>query len=151
VPDPKTLVLKDPKDYRIIGKPQASTTPPSSPASRCIGIDVVRAGHAVRHLREGPVFGAKVASVDLAPAKAVKGVRNAFAIDGGTKLNGLLPGVAVVADSWWAARKGRNALEISGPSTRPRPVQRKLRRQGRRTGHGPAAAPTARTATSTRP
>jgi isoquinoline 1-oxidoreductase beta subunit len=62
---------------------------------------------------KAPVFGAKVAKVDLAPAKAVKGVRDAFVVEGGTAFNGLLSGVAVVADSWWAARKGRNALEVT--------------------------------------
>jgi isoquinoline 1-oxidoreductase beta subunit len=40
----------------------------------------------------------------------VKGVRGAFVVDGGTALDGLLPGVAVVGDSWWAARKGRAKL-----------------------------------------
>jgi len=58
------------------------------------------------------VFGARVDRVDLAPALAVKGVRAAFVVEGGTALDGLLPGVAVVADSWWTARKGRQALEV---------------------------------------
>jgi len=58
------------------------------------------------------VFGAKVASADLDAARAVKGVKKAFIVDGGTDLSGLLPGVAVVGDTWWAARKGRNALKI---------------------------------------
>jgi isoquinoline 1-oxidoreductase beta subunit len=62
---------------------------------------------------KAPVFGAKVAKVDLAPAKAVKGVRDAFVVEGGTTFNGLVSGVAVVADSWWAARKGRDALEVT--------------------------------------
>jgi isoquinoline 1-oxidoreductase subunit beta len=52
-----------------------------------------------------------VASADLDAARAVKGVRKVFVVDGGTRLDGLLPGVAVVGDSWWAARKGRNALK----------------------------------------
>jgi isoquinoline 1-oxidoreductase subunit beta len=60
---------------------------------------------------KAPVFGAKVASANLDAARAVKGVKKVFVVDGGTRLDGLLPGVAVVADSWWAARKGRNALQ----------------------------------------
>lgn len=112
-PDPKTLVLKDPKAFRIIGQSQKSQNLDAITTGQPLyGIDVVVPGMLFATFVKAPVYGAKVASVDLAPAKAVKGVRDAFIIEGGTNLNGLLPGVAVVADSWWAARKGRNALEI---------------------------------------
>lgn len=112
-PDPKTLVLKDPKAFRIIGQSHKSQNLDAITTGQPLyGIDVVVPGMLFATFVKAPVYGAKVASVDLAPAKAVKGVRDAFIIEGGTNLNGLLPGVAVVADSWWAARKGRNALEI---------------------------------------
>ncbi|PIB91429.1 xanthine dehydrogenase family protein molybdopterin-binding subunit [Caulobacter sp. FWC2] len=112
-PDPKTLVLKDPKAFRIIGQSHKSQNLDAITTGQSLyGIDVVVPGMLFATFVKAPVYGAKVASVDLAPAKAVKGVRDAFVIEGGTNLNGLLPGVAVVADSWWAARKGRNALEI---------------------------------------
>lgn len=112
-PDPKTLVLKDPKAFRIIGQSHKSQNLDAITTGQPLyGIDVVVPGMLFATFVKAPVYGAKVASVDLAPAKAVKGVRDAFVIEGGTNLNGLLPGVAVVADSWWAARKGRNALEI---------------------------------------
>jgi isoquinoline 1-oxidoreductase beta subunit len=39
-------------------------------------------------------------------------VRQAFAVEGGTELNGLLDGVAILADNWWAAKSARDALEI---------------------------------------
>ncbi len=73
---------------------------------------------------KAPIFGATVESADLAAAKSVKGVRDAFVIDGESdslsflqdfKI-GLLPGVAVVADSWWAACKGREKLAIGWAS-----------------------------------
>lgn len=112
-PDPKTLVLKDPKAFRIIGQSHKSQNLDAITTGQPLyGIDVVVPGMLFATFVKAPVYGAKVAGVDLAPAKAVKGVRDAFVIEGGTNLNGLLPGVAVVADSWWAARKGRNALEI---------------------------------------
>jgi isoquinoline 1-oxidoreductase subunit beta len=112
-PDPKTLVLKDPKAFRIIGQSHKSQNLDAITTGQPLyGIDVVVPGMLFATFVKAPVYGAKVASVDLAPAKAVKGVRDAFVIEGGASLNGLLPGVAVVADSWWAARKGRNALEI---------------------------------------
>ncbi len=112
-PDPKTLTLKDPKAFRIIGQSHKSQNLDAITTGKPLyGIDTRVPGMLFATFAKAPVFGAKVASVDLAPAKAVKGVRDAFVIEGGTNLNGLLPGVAVVATSWWAARKGREALEI---------------------------------------
>jgi isoquinoline 1-oxidoreductase subunit beta len=112
-PDPKSLALKDPKSYRIIGKaiPQYDTAKIVT-GQPLFGIDVQRPGMLYATFEKAPVFGAKVASADLAAARAVKGVRKAFIVEGGTDLTGLLPGVAVVADSWWAAKKGRDRLNI---------------------------------------
>ncbi|WP_372782682.1 molybdopterin cofactor-binding domain-containing protein [Phenylobacterium sp.] len=112
-PDPKTVTLKNPKDYKIIGKstPQYDVAKIVTGAPM-FGIDVRVPGMLYATYEKAPVFGAKVASADLDAARAVKGVRKAFIVEGGTKLDGLLPGVAVVGDSWWAARKGRNALNI---------------------------------------
>ncbi len=111
-PDPKTVPLKDPKAYKIIGKstPQYDTKKIVT-GQPLFGIDVRVPGMLYATYEKAPVFGAKVASANLDAARAVKGVKKVFVVDGGTKLDGLLPGVAVVADSWWAARKGRNALQ----------------------------------------
>lgn len=113
-PDLKTVPLKDPKDYRIIGKPIAQVDTPSIVTGQPLfGIDVVVPGMLFAAYEKAPVFGAKVAGADLAAAKAVKGVRDAFVVEGvGTALDGLLPGVAVVADSWWTATKAREKLNI---------------------------------------
>jgi len=112
VPDPKSLTLKDPSAYKIIGhaKPQYDTAKIVS-GQPLFGIDVRRPGMLYATYEKAGVFGAKVASADLDAAKAVKGVRGAFVVEGGTALDGLMPGVAVVGDSWWAARKGRNQLK----------------------------------------
>lgn len=111
VPDPKTVPLKDPKDYRIIGKftPQYDTAKIVT-GQPLFGIDVRVPGMLYATYEKAPVYGAKVAKADLDAAKGVKGVKTAFVVDGGTNLSGLLPGVAVVGDSWWAARKGRDKL-----------------------------------------
>jgi isoquinoline 1-oxidoreductase beta subunit len=112
-PDPKTLTLKDPKTYRIVGKFQAQVDTPSIVTGKPLfGIDVVVPGMLYATFEKAPVFGAGVASCDLAAAKAVKGVKQAFVVEGGTALDGLLPGVVVIADSWWQARKGRETLNI---------------------------------------
>src|SRR6185436_15564529 len=112
-PDPKTVKLKDPKNYRIIGKstPQYDTAKIVTGAP-LFGIDVKRPGMLYATYVKAPVFGAKVASADLAAAQSVKGVKKAFIVDGTTELTGLMPGVAVVGDTWWAARKGRNKLAV---------------------------------------
>ncbi|MFN3512910.1 MAG: molybdopterin cofactor-binding domain-containing protein [Phenylobacterium sp.] len=112
-PDLKTVPLKDQKDYKIIGKakPQYDTAAIVT-GKPLFGIDVTVPGMLFATYEKAPVFGAKVAGADLDAARAVRGVRGAFVIDGGTDLTGLLPGVAVVADSWWAARKGRDRLNV---------------------------------------
>jgi isoquinoline 1-oxidoreductase beta subunit len=121
-PDPKSLTLKDPKTYRIIGKatPQYDVAKIVTGAP-LFGIDVVRPGMLFATYQKAGVFGAKVASADVSGALAVKGVRKAFVVEGtadamsppGSLGQGLLPGVAVVADTWWAANKGRNKLNIT--------------------------------------
>ena len=113
-PDPKTVTLKDPKAYRIIGKatPQYDTVKIVT-GQPLFGIDVTRPGMLYATYAKAPVFGAKVASADLDAAKAVKGVKKAFLVEGTTNLTGLMPGVAVVGDTWWAARKGRDKAAIT--------------------------------------
>ncbi|WP_374471779.1 molybdopterin cofactor-binding domain-containing protein [Phenylobacterium sp.] len=121
-PDPKTLPLKDPKDYRIIGRPTPQyDTPKIVTGQPLFGIDVRLPGMLYATFEKAPVFGARVASADLAAAQGVKGVRKAFVVEGDPKAlhppagqigAGLLPGVAVVADNWWAARKGRDRLNV---------------------------------------
>ena len=121
-PDPKSVVLKDPKTYRIVGKsmPQYDTVKIVT-GQPLFGIDVQRPGMLYATFAKAPVFGAKVGSADLAAALAVKGVKKAFVVagdsaavqaPGGAIGSGLLPGVAVVADNWWAARKGRGKLKV---------------------------------------
>ena len=113
-PDPKTVTLKDPKAYRIIGKatPQYDTVKIVT-GQPLFGIDVKRPGMLYATYAKAPVFGAKVASADLDAAKAVKGVKKAFLVEGTTSLTGLMPGVAVVGDTWWAAKKGRAKAAIT--------------------------------------
>jgi isoquinoline 1-oxidoreductase beta subunit len=120
-PDPKSLTLKDPKTYRIIGTPIAQyDTQKIVTGQPLFGIDVRRPGMLFATFERAPVFGAKVASADLAAAQKVKGVRKAFVVAGDSAAltpapgqigGGLVPGVAVVADTWWAAKKGRDQLK----------------------------------------
>ncbi|MFZ5720466.1 MAG: molybdopterin cofactor-binding domain-containing protein [Pseudomonadota bacterium] len=121
-PDPKSLTLKDPKEYRIIGKPTPQYDVEKIVTGQPLfGIDVRRPGMLYATYERGPVFGASVASADLDAAMGVKGVRKAFVVKGnpdqvlagpGRIGSGLVPGVAVVADNWWAAKKGRDKLNV---------------------------------------
>jgi isoquinoline 1-oxidoreductase subunit beta len=105
LPVPSDAPLKDPKDWKIIGKRvRRLDTPPKVDGSAQFGIDVKVPGMLVAVVARCPVFGGKVARVDGTKAKAVAGVRHIVR---------LATGVAVVADGYWPAKKGRDALEIT--------------------------------------
>ena len=105
LPVPKEPKLKSPEQFRFIGKAVARLDTPEKVMGRGIyGIDVKVPGMLIATVQRCPVFGGKVASYDASKAKTVKGVRQVVQISSG---------VAVVADSYWAAKKGREALNIT--------------------------------------
>ena len=110
---PKQVTLKDPKDFRIIGKRVARTDVPDKTDGKAeFGIDVRVPGMLYGSVAKCPVFGGKVASFDAVKTKAMKGVKGVYQVPSG---------VAVVADSSWTALQGRNALEITwdeGPNAK---------------------------------
>ncbi len=113
VPDLSTLPLKDAKAYRIVGKPIGGVDNPRIVTGQPLfGIDTRLPGMLYATFEKCPVFGGTVKSADLDAAKAVKGVKHAFIVEPNSAPDGLAGGVAVVADSWWAARKGREQLNI---------------------------------------
>jgi isoquinoline 1-oxidoreductase beta subunit len=113
-PDLRTVALKPPAEYKIIGKSIGSVdTPKIVRGEPIFGIDVTLPGmrHAV--FQKCPMFGGKVADANLDVVRAMPGVRAAFIVDGGTNLSGLLGGVAIVADSWWQANQARKQLKVT--------------------------------------
>lgn len=104
LPVPTDVPLKNPKDFRIVGKPiKRLDTADKVNGSAEFGIDVRRPGMLYATVVRCPVFGGKVASFDATKAKTVRGVKDVVQISSG---------VAVVADNTWSALQGRKALEI---------------------------------------
>lgn len=105
LPIPENPPLKDPKEFRIIGRRVPRTDSPEKvDGSAIFGLDVSVPGmlHAV--VARSPVFGGSVAGFDAGKAKAIPGVREVFPIESG---------VAVVATSTWSALQGRDALAVT--------------------------------------
>ena len=114
LPVPEKVALKDPKQFRIIGKPTGRLDARAkSSGQQNYGIDVRLPGMLTAVVARPPVFGARLKSVDDAAAKAVKGVKAVLRVpvDRGGE------GVAVVADGYWAAKQGRDALKLEWDSS----------------------------------
>lgn len=101
---PKVVTLKDPAQFKLIGKPlKRLDTPGKCNGKAIFGLDVTVPGLLVAVVARPPVFGGKVRRFDASAALAVRGVRHVVEID---------RGVAVVADGYWPAKKGRDALTV---------------------------------------
>jgi isoquinoline 1-oxidoreductase beta subunit len=102
---PKDVSLKQPKEFKVIGKPMNRLDTPEKTSGEAIfGIDVKVPGMLTAVIARAPIFGAKVKSLSAEKAKAVPGVKEVVKVESG---------VAVVADDFWSARLGREALEIA--------------------------------------
>ena len=101
---PKDPPLKAPSAFKIVGKGMPRLDTPAKVTGKAeYGIDVQRPGMLVASLAQCPVIGGKVKRVDSAKAAAMPGVRKVVQID---------DGVAVVADTFWQAKRARDALAI---------------------------------------
>jgi isoquinoline 1-oxidoreductase beta subunit len=104
MPVPEKPPMKDPKDFKIVGKrTKRVDTPAKVNGTAEFGIDVKLPGMVYASLAQCPVIGGKVKSFDGSKAKASAGVIDVVQIS---------DGVAVVANSWWQAKKARDLLSI---------------------------------------
>jgi len=106
-PMPTTVVLKDAKAFRYIGKPMRRIDARAKSSGRQqFGIDFTPENAVTVVVARPPVFGAKVAKFDAGAARAVKGVLDVLEVD----LDRGARGVAVFAKGYWPAKQGRDAL-----------------------------------------
>ena len=112
LPVPANVTLKDPKQFRLIGKAtKRLDTPSKIDGSATFGIDVRRPGMLYAVVARCPVFGGKVTGFDASKTKLVPGVKNVIQISNG---------VAVLADNTWNAMEGRRALSVTVGREAPR-------------------------------
>jgi len=119
-----SLKLKDPKNFRIIGKSQSNVDIHSITTGKPLfGIDVKVPGMLYAVIERCPVFGGKVKSFNEAEIAKLPGVRHTLLIPGtlpdlanpATVVSadpGMEPGIAVIADTWWQAQSARNKLKV---------------------------------------
>jgi isoquinoline 1-oxidoreductase beta subunit len=113
-PDLESVPLKDPKAFTIIGTRVSGVDNPAIVTGKPLyGIDVSLPGMRYATFAKCPVFGGTVVRANLDVVKRQPGVRQAFVVEGGTALNGLLSGVAIVADTWWHAHRARQMLRVT--------------------------------------
>ncbi len=123
VPAFASLKLKDPNDYKIIGKSTRGVETKDMVVGKPIfGIDVTVPGMLYAVFEKTPVLGGKVVSANLDAIKSMKGVKHAFVVEGIPIANtypnylfegpGFEAGIAIVADNWWAAQSAREKLEV---------------------------------------
>ena len=104
LPTPTSVTLKDPKDWKIIGKATKRLDGPEKiNGTAKFGQDVQFEGLKTAMVARAPVFGGKVKSFDDTASKQIKGVHNVVQVP---------TGVAVIADNYWSAKQGRDALKI---------------------------------------
>ncbi|MFN8876053.1 MAG: molybdopterin cofactor-binding domain-containing protein [Gemmatimonadota bacterium] len=108
---PKTWTRKDVSEYTIIGRPRARLDAASKADGTAVfGLDAAPADARYAAVALPPTLGATVAGYDAAAARALPGVRAVVPLAGGRF--GHLPGVAIVADTWWHATRALDALAV---------------------------------------
>ena len=104
LPVPANVTLKDPKDFRLVGKAtKRLDTPSKVNGSATFGIDVRLPGMLYAVIARSKVFGGKMATFEGSKAPLIPGVKKVVPVS---------RGVAVLADNTWSAMEGRKALQI---------------------------------------
>ena len=111
---PKEVTLKDPKDWKIAGKPlKRLDTAPKLTGEHVYGIDLKLPGMLCAAIKDTPVFGGKLTSFDASKVTGMKGVKHVVKVGDSA--------VAVVAERWWQAKTALDALPATwdeGPNAK---------------------------------
>jgi isoquinoline 1-oxidoreductase beta subunit len=113
VPKPDDVKLKDRKDWKLLGRTFTGVDNRKVvTGAPLFGIDTTLPGMKFAVYEKCPAVGGKVRSANLDEVKKLPGVRAAFVVEGNGKTTEIMPGVAIVADSTWAAFEARKALVV---------------------------------------
>ena len=117
---PHDAPLKSDRDWQLIGTAQPQIHNPDRVTGKAVyGIDVEREDLRVAAVRMCPILGGRVARADVSRAQQAPGVFHAFVIEA---THGCTAGVAVVARTWWEARRALNLIEVSWSAGASTPV-----------------------------
>jgi isoquinoline 1-oxidoreductase beta subunit len=125
VPDPETLVLKNRADFKLLGKRVTGVDNVKIVTGRPLfGIDQVVPGMLYAAYAKAPAIGAKAVAANLDHVKSLPGVRDAFIIESngdpiefGPAAPAVLSGVAIIANSTWAAFQAKRQLQVTWDET----------------------------------
>ena len=114
VPDASDLQLKSrPAEFKLLGTFVPDVDNPKIVTGQPLfGCDIRIDGMLYAVYDKCPTFGGKVRSANVEQVRNLPGVTHAFVVEGTDNLNGLLPGVAIVAESWWEAHSARQKLRV---------------------------------------
>jgi len=113
IPDPESLTLKAREDYKILGTRVGGVENDKIVSGQLLyGSDIVIPDMVYATYTRCPAFGGRVVSANLDQVRSMDGVLDAFVLEGTGNAQEVMPGVAVVANSTWAAMKGQGALDV---------------------------------------
>ena len=114
LPEVSSLKLKTrPEEFRLLGKFVPGVDNPKIIHGKPLfGCDVRREGMLFAQYVKCPSVGGKVKNADTESVAKLAGITHCFVVEGGDDLNGLLPGVAIVGETWWAVNRAREALKV---------------------------------------
>jgi isoquinoline 1-oxidoreductase beta subunit len=113
IPDEKTVRLKKEGEFRIMGSRVGGVDNPAIVTGKPLfGIDQKLPGMVYAAFEKCPVYGGKVVSANTDRIKKLPGVLDCFVLEGTDNINGLKPGVVIIANSTWAAFSAKKQLHV---------------------------------------